>query len=153
MANRDYKNIKRFVENVSEETATTMATGGSLNISPFVIIQAGSRVTIDFSKRTWWFDWPHTLSDSGEAVAVQGEDVVAYYLQKAGNQVIASLICGEYQTVSNEVVIYEGSDVEDASDTRDLKEHPLPTVEFTISDTYTSKTATVAKDGDIIVRG
>ena len=151
MANRDYKNIKRFVDNLSQEVAETMEGGGTVggvDISPVVVLKNGGKIKIDFSVGTYtignyasgqanypmdidYVDFIANKSVSDYGFNFESDSPLSVEIHAGINQLVAVICNGEYTQISNEIVIYEG-DVSGMNDTSSIASQ-LPTVEFTIS--------------------
>ena len=144
MANRDYKNVKRFVDGISKEVEETMAGGGTggLDITPFVLIKKGVDVKVDFSKCDLGIPYAASSIDNYNLVSdiawSEYKEASLYLVLSTNegyNQLIAEIANydGNYQTITNKVVIYEGDlsgkSYEDIKDT-------LPTVAFNFTDKF-----------------
>ena len=135
MANRDYKNIKRFVDNLSAQIEETMegGGGGESSIAPYVIIKTGAKLKVDFSVGTYFIDdYTWLFNNDKTAWDPWGMDLPRIEITKnEGNtKLLAHFYFGSYTEPTSDVIIYEGN-VSGINNTSSIASE-LPVVEFTM---------------------
>lgn len=123
---------------------------GGTDIKPLVVFKASQKVVVDFSVGTYYFSEYGaylnniaygSLSVDDEQTTTHSPYDLLISENEGQNQLVASLggySDGEYVSLSNEVVIYEG-DVSQISDTSTIASQ-LPKVEFTLANDYEGMT-------------
>lgn len=99
---------------------------GGIDIAPLVVFKAGEKFKVDFSKGSYLitYDLTDATSIIYEYVATGGSSANIQILIQANEgktQLVASLADSySYQSLSNEVVIYEGDLTEEPSSTSSI---------------------------------
>lgn len=144
MSNAKKKNVKRFIEIISHNVAEDAYHGeNGSDIAPLVAFKTGAKLKVDFSEGSFYIAYPeggtnatNILDQYIASSDFGGTFEILIQANEAKNQLVASLAnSSTYQSVTNQVVIYEGDLTGEPSSTSEI-DYAWPTVEFTINSDF-----------------
>ena len=157
MSNAKKKNVKRFIEIISHNVAEDAYHGveGGSDIAPLVAFKTGAKLKVDFSEGSYVIAYDGSGTNATtvtESYVIAGDFGGTFEIlvqaNEAKNQLVASLAnSSTYQSVTNQVVIFEGDLTGEPSSTSEI-DYAWPTVEFTINSDFGDDLVMVAKIQD-----
>lgn len=163
---RDWLN--EFVQNGADPNNVTdwpenAGSGGGIDFSPLVAIEAGQKLVVDFSKGSYDIvyrnDYDEGTYVSNNVYTSNDFEYGTLQIMVAANEDATQLVAyltgyyNNYVALTDQIVIYNGAALTGEPSSTDLIDYAWPTVEFTIDTQLKGKAILSINDGYSITNG